>query len=613
MKTTTYREWFVSFGRVLQIAKRGFKDAWPGNKDVIVSLIIIGIASSALPYASYWLYSKTISSLAGESIGRMAALWFIGGIIIVSLVGDIFQVLQGWRERQFYHRMTERFMLLYYGKKSEIGISKYENPDFRDLSTKAEDRGIWPLINLLESQFVTMQGTIRLLIAVVIAAAYDWKICVLVLCALIPQFLVDARHGRILWGIFDSETGTRRTFVEYSRHVRYRIPLIELKMFQNARHFIDKMGSLLKEFRISQEHAEKRKYAWSIGAQIISTGLIATAMVLIVMRVIEGTLPLQYFVLMYASIGSLHTALGGVMKSIAQQNEWSLYAGDLYQVIDTSSEADERTGTIKVSDRIPAIEFDKVSFVYPWDSSDRTILKDVSFKIGPGEHVALVGVNGAGKTTLIKLLAGIYVPTSGRILIDGVDLKEIDLESWKHQLAVLSQNFMDYHLPIKDVIALGDTSIPRDDSRVREAAASSGAIGFIQDTPHGFNTIIGKEFAGGIDLSGGQRQRLALARVWYRRGKVVILDEPTASLDAFAEAQIFDEIEKRARTETIVLITHRFSTIKHADRIIVLEKGCIVEQGTHDNLRSNNGVYAQMYDKQAQGYLDTGEAGTTDE
>lgn len=612
----TYRDWFISFGRVIKVARRGFADAWPTNKDTVVSLTLIAIALASLPYASYWMYSETVSALTGPADGRVVALWFIAGVILVSLISDILQVFQGLRERQFYHRISQLFMLLFYGKKSSIGIDKFESPDFRDLSMKAEERGMWPLINLMEAQFVTLQGTIRLLIAIGITAAFDWRICGLVVIALVPQFLVDARHGKSLWGIFDAETETRRQFGEFTRHLRNRIPLIELKMFQNTRFFLERMRGLLTEFKTSQEKAERVKCAWSMAAQIASSILIATATVIIVVRVIDGSLPLQYFILMFSSIGSLHTALGGVMRSIAQQNEWSLYATDLYKVIDTPDETHEHTGTITLARRIPDIEFDNVRFEYPWDESHRMILNGVSFKIQAGEHVALVGINGAGKTTLIKLLSGIYKPSSGRILVDGVDLQNINLESWRKSLAVLSQNFTDYHLPIRDIIALGDTSIPRDDARVEQAVIASGSSAFIDDLPNGLDTVIGKEFKGGIDLSGGQRQRLALARVWYRQGKIVILDEPTASLDAFAEAQIFDEIEKRPRTETIVLITHRFSTIKNADRIIVLEKGKIVEQGTHAHLLTSQGAYSAMYHKQARGYLEessqSGESDTQD-
>ncbi|MCX6719487.1 MAG: ABC transporter ATP-binding protein, partial [Candidatus Taylorbacteria bacterium] len=346
------------------------------------------------------------------------------------------------------------------------------------------------------------------------------------------------------------------------------------------------------------------KHLYSMITILLGTLVMSVVLVTITLRVINGATPLSVFVFIWSSTQSLHATLGGTLRSIAQQNEFALYAADMYAVRDATPEAVRRNDSIVCADRIPEIVFEHVAFQYPFDKKGREILQDISFKIRPGERLALVGCNAAGKTTIVRLICGIYEPTKGRILVDGVDLKEIDINSWRKQLSVLFQNYAQYNIIVREVIALGDTKCEPTDEHIAEAANQSGVDKFVADLPDGYKTQIGKDFKDGIEPSGGQNQRIALARVAYRQGKVVILDEPTASLDAFAEAEIFEELEHHSGRSTLILITHRFSTIKIADHIVVLDHGKIIEEGSHTSLMRNNGLYADMYLKQARGYMD---------
>ncbi|MGC4020635.1 MAG: ABC transporter ATP-binding protein [Cyclobacteriaceae bacterium] len=224
----------------------------------------------------------------------------------------------------------------------------------------------------------------------------------------------------------------------------------------------------------------------------------------------------------------------------------------------------------------------------------------MSFTLTPGEKVAIVGVNGSGKTTLIKLLCRIYDPTSGSILINGIDLKEINLEDWQSAIGILFQDFPVYNLTIKESIGVGRLEKQLDEEKLKRAAQFSGADEFISS----YDQLIWKEFKDGIDLSKGQHQRLAVARMFYRLAQITILDEPTASIDAVTEEKIFSSLEKNTEGKTVILITHRFSTVKNADMILMLEHGKIIEQGSHKKLMSQQGKYAELYNMQAKRYLE---------
>jgi ATP-binding cassette subfamily B protein len=249
----------------------------------------------------------------------------------------------------------------------------------------------------------------------------------------------------------------------------------------------------------------------------------------------------------------------------------------------------------------PHIEFRSVSFRYPSEEGESAyVLKDLSFSINPGEKIAIVGVNGAGKTTLIKLLCRVYDPTDGAILINGKDLRDVSLEDWQSAIGILFQDFPIYNLSIRESIGVGRISDINNDEKLKRAAHFSGADEFITN----YDQLIWKEFKDGIDLSKGQHQRLAVARMFYRNAAITILDEPTASIDAVTEERIFSSLEKNMQGKTVILITHRFSTVKNADKILMLEHGSIIEQGSHRKLMALKGKYAELYTMQAKRYLE---------
>ena len=601
-KDTSYKAWFSSVWMLRKHVSRLFRDMWPGNRLLVSTLVFIATVLALMPIAQSYAYSRVIGAIANK-LDQGAILSLLAIALSLTLVSALIRIAQSLAERYFYQRATVRFNMIYIGRKSEIDLVEFDNPTFRDTVSKAQDRSIWPGINLLDRQFGNLNKLVSLASAIAVVSAFDWRFAILICVALIPEFLVDVRHGKAVWSIFDGEVEERRRYGEANRHFFVRSNLVELRLFQNVSAFADRIRGILDRFRNSQEVAERKRHMLQALTTSLGIGAMVATIVMIALRVISGEAELSTFVFVWGSVTGLHGTFKELLSSIAQQNEWSLYVGEIYAVMEGKKESAVRTGTIAIPrTRVPRIEFRNVSFSYPWSPGDREILKDVSFTLEPGEKAALVGINGAGKTTLVKLLCGIYTPTKGEILIDGVSLRDVSIDSWRAQLTVLFQNYTTYHARLKEIISFGDTSVPLDEARVIEAAKAAGVDSFVPDLPHGYDTMIGRDFEGGIELSGGQGQRLAIARAWYRRGNVVVLDEPTASLDAFAEEQIFSEIESREKGETIILITHRMSSVRNAEHIIVIDRGVVAEQGNHEHLMKRAGVYADMFKSQAKGY-----------
>ncbi|MDP3730951.1 MAG: ABC transporter ATP-binding protein [bacterium] len=281
--------------------------------------------------------------------------------------------------------------------------------------------------------------------------------------------------------------------------------------------------------------------------------------------------------------------------------ENNLYVGYYFDVLDLPKVIKEKVPGHEFAEIAPPkIQFINVNFGYP---DGPKVLKNISFELKPGEHLAIVGPNGAGKTTLTKLLLRFYDPTEGQILVNDYDLRDLKLSHWYKFIGTLFQDFVKFMLTVKDNILLGNSDTI-DERKMREAARKSGAAEFIEELPKKYDQRLGRRFEEGIELSHGQWQKLALARAFYEEAPVLILDEPTSAIDAEAEAKIFDNLYKVYKDKSLILISHRFSTVKNADKIIVLQNGRITEEGNHESLMKKDGVYARMFRKQASGYVE---------
>lgn len=596
---------FHAMMQLIENNRRLFRLIWKNHKAGVAVLAVMSLLIAGIPFLQSGVIALLINRLvANISTSTTASLTMpIALVAVAGLVPDIIYGVKSYLDKRLWVIMEQEFELLFLKSKAAIDIATYEDPKFNDLLNKAEARATYPMMNMLDAQFSNLQNIVGVIAASAVILAIDWKIFLLLFCAAIPKLIIELKYGQGMWGIFDSNAELRRRFFDTRSHFYSLSNLAELKLFQNVDYFHKILSDHLHDFNLQQRRVEKKRLFGELITIAISGGAIAIATVLIVQTVMKGELEIGTMTFMLGSIAVFQNALSGFFMSIATQYKHSLFVTDLFKVMDTKPIIGHAKSPIVLDGgTAPEIVFENVSFAYP--GTDTLVLRNFSLTIRAGEKLALVGVNGAGKTTFVKLICRIYDPTTGRILVNGHDLRDIDLQSWHSQLGVLFQDYATYHFQVKNVIAMGrrNGSPDADMEKVEAAAHMSEADTFIREWETGYDQMIGKEFTKGIDPSKGQLQKLALARSFYRDPTLMILDEPTASIDAEAEAAIFERLESLPENKTIILISHRFSTVRTADQICVMKDGGIEELGTHDELIKLDKTYARLFNLQASGY-----------
>ena len=384
-------------------------------------------------------------------------------------------------------------------------------------------------------------------------------------------------------------------------HLLGRTGVPQAKLLQNSSRILEIIAEILTSFQNDIKKADRSRFLMQCAASIVSAIGLGAALWIIIQNTTQGILTVGSMVFIVSVIGQLMGSLNQFMAELATQLEKNLWVNDLFAVLDTRPFIKRIAHPVKLNlNQAPIIELRNVSFNY--ESRNELVLKHVNLTLKPGEKIALVGMNGAGKTTLVKLLGRIYDPTEGDIFINGTNLKDTDPDEWNRYLSILLQDYRNYEFKVKESIGMGRIDRPLDMERVHAAAEYTGANEFIEQWENKYEQRLGKEFEGGVEPSRGQDQKITLARTIYREGLVVILDEPTASIDALSEMKIFEQMEKAAGDHTLIVITHRFNTTKNFDRIIVLEKGEIIENGSHKTLMDLNGKYAEMFESQAKAF-----------
>jgi len=396
----------------------------------------------------------------------------------------------------------------------------------------------------------------------------------------------------------------------------HRIISNRISHFEELEKAVDVILLTLKSWFKEQIKDRKVSYNKKIIAaeqkKSISYGLISlwyllflfAAIALMTRQALAGSIAVGGLLLAFSTYTRFYQTVNGYVESISWTEEAARYAARWFELFELKPKIASKDNAKRfVFSEPPLIEFKDVSFRYPGESSENPmVLKHLNFTIRPGEKIAIVGINGSGKTTLIKLLCRVYDPTEGEILINGTNLKDIYLEDWQSAIGVLFQNFPEYNLTIRESIGVGRIGNSVEEEKLKQAAFYSGADEFISEFPTTYDQLIWKEFKEGTDLSKGQHQRLAVARMFYRDAPITVLDEPTASIDAVTEEKIFTTLETNREGKTVILITHRFSTVKNADQILMLEQGSIIEIGSHKTLMLLNGKYSELYTMQAKRY-----------
>ena len=424
---------------------------------------------------------------------------------------------------------------------------------------------------------------------------------VLMAIALVPSFIGEAHFNAQSYWLNYARAPERRE-LDYVRQTAASVETAkEVKIFGLSRFLIDRFRDLSLSFYAANRRIAVRRAAW--GAFLSGVGTIAyyVAYAFIVWRTLAGEFTVGDLTFLAGSFRRLHQMMEGLLSGFTSVASQALYLDDLFSFFEVrpeiTSPPDARPFPAPLT---RGFVFEDVGFRYP--GQERWAVRGLSFTLHAGEVLALVGENGAGKTTLVKLLARLYDPDEGRILLDGHDLREYDLQQLRANVGVIFQDFVRFHLSAADNIAVGRIEARGDRARIEAAARRALADEVIGKLPAGYDQVIGKRFRGGVELSGGEWQKLAIARAYMRDAQVLILDEPTAALDARSEYEVFQRFKELSRGKTAVLISHRFSSVRMADRIVVLGDGRVEAIGTHEELLQRGGRYAELFELQAAGY-----------
>ena len=589
------------FRNIVAIAKM----AWKENRRLVVLMFVTTVSMTAFSFMRSGGNGLLINELPRAV--RLHAFTpnlnlAIGFLIAAYALPTLVSSLRRYWDKRMHMVMSESFELMILRKRSEIDLARYEEPEFQDLNNRASERGIFSFMSLMEGEYDMLSTIAGIAIASVILLSVDVRLWLMVILGEIPSLIAQLRYSHNVWDIYDTNSTVRRKFFHLRNKFYFGQSLSELQLFQNVGHFLSRIGTMLKSF--NQEHAANdRKRFWAdIVAGSISTLAISLAMSMVIVEVVKGSMQGGTMLFVIGTMFSFQSSFSGLFNTVGRLYESSLFATDLLKLLATEPVVKSPKEGIRVcSGRIPEVEFRNVTFTYPGQSEPT--LRDVSLKIKPGEILAIVGENGSGKTTLIKLLCRIYDPQFGQILIDGADLRTVDLGSWYAELAILGQNYENYYFRVGEAIALGRTSEEVRRDQVLRAAKFSGADSFIEKYKGQYEQQLGREYEG-EELSKGQSQRLAMARAVLRDAPFMVLDEPTAATDAQAEANILERLYGLRGKKSTILISHNYANVSKADRICLLENGSVAEIGSHAELMRLGNEYARLFHLQADRFND---------
>jgi ATP-binding cassette subfamily B protein len=560
---------------------------WVGK--LIIDGVVGALAAGARPGESYqrlgWLVAAEFGlAVFGEVLAR-------GSALVESLLGDL---------------VANRTSVELMEHAANLDLEQLENSEIYDKLERARRQTVGR-IGLVTGLLASVQDLVTLITLAVALTVYVPWLLVLLALAVFPSFLGETRFAALAYSLLFSWTEERRQ-LDYLRYIGASdVSAKEIKLFGLARYLVDRYAQLSTEFyEENKDLAIRRTVVASLLALIGTLGYYGAYGAIIYLTVTGHQSPAGPFTIgvltfLAASFRQSRDLIQRTLLSVSQLVEQSLYLEDLFSFLEVQPRIRSASGALSVPTPFrEGFVFENVGFRYP--GSERWAVRHLSFRLAAGERIALVGENGAGKTTIAKLLARLYDPSEGRISLDGRDLREYDVESLRRHVGVIFQDFFRYDFTLRENIAVGDIARLQDTSAIHVAAERSLADSVAARIKGGFDQLLGRRFEGGVDLSGGEWQKVALARAYLRDSELLILDEPTAALDARAEYEVFQRFAELTVGRMAVLISHRFSTVRMADRILVLKDGELLQQGTHEQLLAMGGLYAELFQLQAKGY-----------
>ncbi len=591
--------------RALRNLPAFFKLVWQSGPGMTMANIALRFVKAAIPFLLLYIGKLIIDQVVFLSRGHQSFatdhLWKLVGIefglaIFSDAITRVITLMDSLLGDLFANHTSIRIM----EHAGKLDLDQFEDAVFYDKLERARQQTVGRTI-LLSQVMSQVQDLITMaFLAAGLMVFNPWLILLLII-AIIPAFLGESYFNDQTYALSRSQTPQRRE-LDYLRYIGASDETAkEIKMFSLSGFIIDRFKVLSDKFYTDNKQISVKRSIWGTFFALLGTGGYYLAYVFMIGSTVSGKLTIGELTFLAGSFRQLRSLLEGILGRFTTVSQGAIYLSDFFEFFEIEPKIHNTTRPRPFPDPIQqGFTFENVGFQYL--NSDRWANRNLNFTLNPGEKIALVGENGAGKSTLVKLLARLYDPTEGRILLDGYDLREYDLADLRKHIGIIFQDFLRYQMTFSQNIAAGDIERQTDLELIRQSARQSLADELAQKLPAGYDQMLGKRFAEGVELSGGEWQKVAIARAYMRDAQLIILDEPTSALDARAEFQVFERFTELTKGKMAVLISHRFSTVRMADRIVVLEKGEVAEIGSHDELLAKDGRYAELFNLQAMGY-----------
>lgn len=580
----------------------------PGWTAMNVVLVVI---QGMLPLAALYLMKRIIEAV---TIGLKAAnpaeafhpvvIW-IGLAAAVAVISALARSLSEYSAEEQSQRVTDAVADILHEKSIAVDLGYYEDPGYYDTLHRAQREAPYRPTRIVHGIIQVIQNILSLAGIFVLLVTFNWLVAVLLLAAALPGFFARLLHSRALFSFDTAQTETERKAWYYHDILTSTNYAKELRLLNFGSLFKNRYQDLRREIREGKLAISRRRLSWDLGAQVLVTLMMFGALAWLAYQTIMGQVTLGDLLVYYLGFQSGLGYAQSTLRALAGLYEDNLFLSNFFRFLDMHPKVTAPPDPVSVPQPMPQeIVFRGVDFAY--SNRIEEAVRNIDLTIRPGEVIALVGESGSGKSTLIKLLSRLYDPTNGSVEVGGVDLRDLDPVEWRKEISVVLQDFAHYPLTVWENIWLGDVTVEPEHERVVATAQRSGADAVIRRLPNQYDSMLGYWFKNGQEVSGGEWQKIALARAFWRESKLLILDEPTSSLDPLAEEELFRNLRQILDGRSAILISHRFSTVQMADRIYVMERGRITEGGTHTELLALGGQYAQLYLAQARYYRNKG-------
>ncbi|KKQ23882.1 MAG: ABC transporter, ATP-binding/permease protein [Candidatus Woesebacteria bacterium GW2011_GWA1_37_8] len=604
----TTKKWYQTITNVLENLHKMLSLSYGADKFLTVGYYATAGLSAFFPIIASYIFKLLIDGVVSNQGIAVSIPTVLISILALRYVSNWCWDLTSWVLKETYfdyllrYRLQNKLNIIFVEKMSNLDLQHLENSETQNLITKASDTLTWRPPDFLRAFSYLFNNFVSFISSFILLLGFGWYYPIIVSFFAIPRIYLRTKMGSLQWSIWGSGAENVRKLWYLQWLLKQQRSIIESRIFQSGKALLEKYRSIQEElYKRNKKPIEKYVTLASL-PNLVESVVIFTFAYKQLPLVLSGAMTVGTFSFFVEMLSRTVESVGGMVGNLGWMYENNLYVNHFFEILNLPKIIKEKVKPtlLPVTPNPPEIEFKNVWFKY--QGARKSVLKNISFKVNSKENVALVGKNGAGKTTIVKLLCRFYDVTKGEILINGVNIKDVKLSDWYGRLGTLFQDFEKYSFTIKENIILGDPS-KFDEDKLIDSAKKSGAYEFIEKFPKKFDQQLGKEYEEGTDLSQGQWQKLAIARAFYEGAPILVLDEPTSAIDAEAEHQIFSNIHKLYRDKSLLFISHRFSTVKDADKIIVIDGGKIIEEGDHNKLMKRGGKYSRLFNLQAKAYM----------